>query len=200
MPDLLRKIAGRIRYGLNRSFRPQMQKGYRLADGTYLGKTRISNTTVIDHPENLRLGDNVFIYHYSILEASNGLTIGEGCQIGGWVGIFSHSSHISIRLYGREYQRHKDLKGYIRGPVAVGECTFIGPHSVIMPNTVIGKGCIVAAHSYLNGKYPDFSIIGGNPAKVIGDTRKVDRAFINKYPELQPLYDEWAGQPRRNGA
>ena len=125
MPSILNKIMSRIRYGLNRSFRPQMQKGYRLADGTYLERTRISNTTVIDHPENLRLGDNVFIYHYSILEASNGLTIGEGCQIGGWVGIFSHSSHISIRLYGREYLKHRDLKGYVKGPVAVGEYTFI---------------------------------------------------------------------------
>lgn len=200
MPNIFNKVIGRIRYGLNRSFRPQMQKGYRLADGNYLKRTRISNTTVIDHPENLRLGDNVFIYHYSILEASNGLTIGEGCQIGGWVGIFSHSSHISIRLYGRDYLKHRDLKGYVKGPVTVGEYTFIGPHSVIMPNTVVGKGCIVAAHSYLNGKYQDFSIIAGSPAKVIGDTRKVDQAFMSKYPELQPLYEEWASQPRRGGA
>jgi len=199
MLNILNKILGRIRYGLNMSFQPQMQKGYRLANGTCLKQTRISNTTVIVHPELLELGDNVFIYHFSILEASNGLTIGEGCQIGGWVGIFSHSSHISIRLYGREYQQHQDLKGYIKGPVVVGDYTFIGPHSVIMPNTVIGKGCIVAAHSYLNGQYPDFSIISGSPARIIGDTRKVDQAFIKKYIELQPLYDEWVSRPRRRG-
>ena len=57
-----------------------------------------------------------------------------------------------------------------------------------MPNTRIGKGCIVTAHSYLKGDYPDFSIISGNPAKVIGDVREKDNEWIISHPELQKTY------------
>ena len=69
------------------------------------------------------------------------------------------------------YRESDDLIGYIQGKVNIGKYTFIGPHSTIMPNTTIGKGCIVSAYSYVKGNYPDFSIISGNPAKIVGDTR-----------------------------
>jgi acetyltransferase-like isoleucine patch superfamily enzyme len=61
-----------------------------------------------------------------------------------------------------------------------------------MPNTTIGKGSIVTAFAYVEGEFPDFSIISGNPAKIIGDTRQIDKIFLENYPELQILYDQWA--------
>jgi acetyltransferase-like isoleucine patch superfamily enzyme len=60
-----------------------------------------------------------------------------------------------------------------------------------MPNTTIGKGCIVNAYSYVKGDFPDFSIIAGNPAKIIGDTRTLDAQYLEDYPELKELYYEW---------
>jgi acetyltransferase-like isoleucine patch superfamily enzyme len=133
------------------------------------------------------------VFHYSILDASHGLTIGEGCQIGAWVGLFTHSSHIAIRLYGADYTKHDRHEGYLTGPVSIGRYTFIGPHSVIMPNTRIGKGSLVSAYSYVQGDFPDFAVISGNPARVTGDTRKIDARYLRSCPELQPLYDRWAG-------
>jgi acetyltransferase-like isoleucine patch superfamily enzyme len=61
-----------------------------------------------------------------------------------------------------------------------------------MPGTKIGKGSIVAAYSYVRGEFPDFSIIAGNPAQVVGDTRTKDNILLNQHPELQAFYDEWA--------
>ena len=74
------------------------------------------------------------------------------------------------------------------------ECSlyFIGPHVTIMPDTHIGKGCIVSAYSYVKGDFPDFSIIAGNPAKVIGDTRTIDESFLKENPSLKSNYDAWA--------
>jgi acetyltransferase-like isoleucine patch superfamily enzyme len=57
-----------------------------------------------------------------------------------------------------------------------------------MPNTNIGKGCIVASHSYVEGVFPDFSIIGGVPAKVIGSTKDKDEVFLKEFPELRNTY------------
>lgn len=160
-------------------------------NGKKLKNTRISNTTLLDYKENIDLSDHIFIGHYCFIEGSNGITIEEGVQITNYVSIITHSSHISIRLYGRHYSEFKKLEGYVTGPVRIGKYTFIGPHSVIMPNTNIGKGCIVKAYSYVKGDFPDFSIIEGRPAKVVGTTKDIDKHFIEAFPNLKKFYDEW---------
>ncbi len=180
-----------ILHRLSKLFRPTMLSHYKQA-GKYLENVRISNTTVINAKGKLKLGNNVFIGHYNFVEASNGIIIEEGCQITNFVTITTHSSHISIRLYGKEYTKHSDLIGYVKGSIYIGKYTFVGPHSVIMPGSKIGKGSIVSAYSYVQGEFPDFAIIAGNPAKVIGDTREKDKEFIAIHPELKEYYDKWA--------
>lgn len=156
-----------------------------------LNNTRISNLTFFEGKKNIQLGDNVFIGHFCFIEGSNGLIIEEGVQITNFVTITTHSSHISIRLYGRHYSSFKDLKGYVKGSIIIGKYSFIGPHVTIMPETKIGKGCIVKAYSYVKGQFPDFSIIEGNPARVVGDTRKLDETYLKEMPYLKEFYDEW---------
>lgn len=57
-------------------------------------------------------------------------------------------------------------------PVFIGDHTFVGLGSILMPGCVIGKGCIVGAGSVVRGHVPDFGIYAGNPGKVIGDVRQ----------------------------
>ena len=169
-----------------------MIKGYKRFDGKMLYDTRLSNTTFIENTKNFYIEDNVYIGHYNYLDASNNLTIEEGCQLTNFINIVSHSSHISIRLYGKEYLKHKNLKGYIKGEVIIGKYSFIGPYTLIMPGTKIGKGSLVKAYSYVKGVFPEFSIISGNPAVRIGDTRNIDKKYIDDDQELRMYYNEWA--------
>ncbi len=173
---------------------PRMVLSYKRPDGIILKQTRISNTSVINCPKNLFIEDNVFISHFVMLECSNKLYIGEGCQICSHVLITTHSSHNSIRLYGKEYIAHNGKHlGYLASEIKIGNYTFIGPHVTIMPATTIGKGSIICAYSYVRaGTYPDFAILKGNPATVVGDTRDNDQQLITKYPELACYYNEWA--------
>jgi acetyltransferase-like isoleucine patch superfamily enzyme len=189
---MLNRIGKKIKFEIARMVRPHMIGGYKRFDGRYLRETRISNTTFIDSPENLDIGDHVFIGHFNFIEASHGITIREGCQVTNYISIITHSSHISIRLYGKEYGNHKDHLGYVKGPVYIGEYTFIGPHSLIMPNSRIGKGSIVAAFSLVEGDYPDFAILKGNPAKVTGDTRDIDREYLDQHPDLREYHQQWS--------
>lgn len=159
-------------------------------NGQILHKTALSNSTFIDYQENLVLGEAVYIGHFNFIEASNGMTIEEGCQITSHCVITTHSSHDSIRLYGRNYAG-AEMIGYMKGAVKIGKYSFIGPHSTIMPGSTIGKGSIVSAYSYVEGTYPDYAIIAGNPAKVIGDTRDRDQAHLDKHQELREYYNEW---------
>jgi len=186
---LKEKISNR----LSAYHKPLMLSNYKQENIT-LKNVRISNTTYINAKENLVLGNHVFIGHYNFIEASNGIVIEEGCQITNFVSITTHSSHISIRLYGSEYSNYNDLIGYIKGSVHIGKYSYIGPHTVIMPNTKIGKGSIVAAYSYVKGEFPDFSIIAGNPAKIVGDTRQLDENYLKENPDLRTFYNKWASQ------
>jgi len=165
---------------------------YKDSKGAKISQTRVGSSSTIIGNKGLVLSENVFIGQYNFIEATNGISIGAGCQITNFVSILSHSSHKAIRLYGYQYTKVAKKKHYGVGSVEIGAFTFIGPHSVIMPNTRIGKGSLVAAYSYVQGEFPDYSIIGGNPAKVIGDTREMDKEALTTNPELQGYYDEWA--------
>ena len=169
-------------------FKPRMFALKRNFQGGEIKGVRIGNTTFIDHSNKLLIEDLVYIGHYNFIEASNGIKLGKGCQITSYVNLTSHSSHQSIRLYGSNYSKVSDHIGYERGPIEIGEFTFVGPFSVIMPSTKIGKGCVVAAHSYVKGEFPDYSVIAGNPAKVVGDVREKDNALLEEYPELKNSY------------
>jgi len=175
-----------------RFFKPSFIWGYHPNCKTKLKDTRFGTHTYFSGLKNLKIGENVFIGNFTFIDATYGLNIEEGVQIGFSTLVVTHSSHISIRMYGKEYNNIiPDEKMYQTGKVHIGKYTFIGPHCVIMPNTTIGKGCIVSAYSYVKGDFPDFSIIAGNPAIIVGDTRKLDEKYLENYPELKKLYNEW---------
>jgi acetyltransferase-like isoleucine patch superfamily enzyme len=54
-----------------------------------------------------------------------------------------------------------------KGPINIGNNCWLGTNVVIMPNVTLGDFCVVAANSFVNNSFPAFSIIGGNPAKLI---------------------------------
>lgn len=51
--------------------------------------------------------------------------------------------------------------------IGVGEGTWIGGRSTILPGVNIGKGCIIAAGSVVTKDVPDNTMVGGVPAKQI---------------------------------
>ncbi len=171
---------------------PKMVYGYMDSSGEFRPRTRYSDTVFFYHPKNIKIADNVFIWHYTILDGTGGITIEKGCQIGAWVGIFTHSAHIAIRIYGNHYQEvpEKEKQAYFIGPVSIGKYSFIGPRTIISPGVTIGNGVLVSAGSVINHNIDNYAIVSGNPAKVIGDTRKLDRRYL-KDPKSLHWYEEW---------
>ncbi|RXZ43111.1 acyltransferase [Crenobacter cavernae] len=187
----------KIKFRLSAWVRPRMVVGFTRGDGIRLMRTRMSNTTRIEAPARLQVEENVFIGHFNFVDASGGLTIGEGCQITNYVSILTHSSHIAIRLYGAEYLDHREHAGYLKKPSVIGPYSFVGPHTVLMPGISLGKGSLVRAYSFVAaGEYPDFAILAGNPAEVIGDTREMDAPWLAEHPELNRFYKAWADDRR----
>ena len=163
------------------------------SQGRWLPHTRISPSTCIEHEDRLVLADHVFIGHFNFLEASGGIRIEEGVQITSHCVLVTHSAHRSQRLMGRRYVEAGERPGWIAGPIVIGAYSFIGPHSVIEANTRLGKGCVVRAGSVVRGEFPDFSLIEGRPARVVGDVREIDQALLQRHPEWRSAYEAWAG-------
>jgi len=191
MLKTLRRLRMDVRNFFLKRYSPKMMYSFFKSNGKVVFGSSVSNSTFIDFPQNLNVGQRVYIGHHNFLEASHGIQLGDGCQITNFVTITTHSSHDSIRLYGKKYAG-SEMIGYKKGAVEIGKFTFVGPHSTIMPGTKIGKGCLIAAYSYVQGDFPDFSIISGNPATVTGNTKDRDGTVLEAHPELSDLYNEWA--------
>lgn len=190
---LARRIWQPLKRLVSRLWGPRMVYGFVRGDGEFLPNTRLSNSTAVFARDRLDIGDHVFIGHFSVLDATYGLSIGEGCQIGFFTGVFTHSSHAAIRLYGREYVKAPEKAAYYTAPIWIGPYSFIGAHATLLPGTRLGKGSLVSAYSLVQGEFPDYAILAGQPAKVVGDTRKKDAQLLREHPELAVHYQAWAG-------
>lgn len=109
-----------------------------------------------------------------------GMKIGEGCalgtmsfstepylvEIGNRVGISSGTVFIThdggIACFRDDFPDDD-----VYGRIIVGNNVFIGINCIILPNTIIGNNCLIGAGSVVRGKFPDNSVILGNPAKVV---------------------------------
>jgi acetyltransferase-like isoleucine patch superfamily enzyme len=184
----------RIKDSIAEAAKSQMVYGYN-ALGKNRPLTRISNTVIMWHPEKIDIEDNIFISHYTILDGTGGLKIKEGSQIGAWVGIFTHSSHISIRLLGRNYMKMSEYNkpGYVIEPVEIGKYVIIGAGSVILPGVKVGDHSIISAGSVVHKDVPSFSVVLGSPARVIANTIDLDLKEyekINSNTEWFPYIDK----------
>lgn len=56
-------------------------------------------------------------------------------------------------------------------PVRIGKCAFIGTNSIILPGVTVGEFAVVGAGSVVTKDVPAFTVVAGNPARVI---KKVD--------------------------
>lgn len=189
------RIMSILATGLANLHKPYMVYGYYdYASRCFRKYTRMSSTVSIMHKKGLSIGDHVWVWHYSILDATEGLVIEEGCHIGVWVGIFTHGSENSIRLLGSEFVNIPNIerKGYTRGRVKIGAYTFIGANSVVLPGVTIGKGCLIGTGTMVWRNVPDYSIFIGNPGKVKGSTLDLDKKFFRKEDFSETYYDAQA--------
>lgn len=175
---------------------PRMLYGWRQHRGAWLAHTRISSATRIESPERLFIADHVYVGPFNLLDASGDLHLGEGVQVTTHCALLTHSSHQAVRLAGRSYWGQTNPPGFVRRATHVGAYSFIGPHSVVMPGSRIGRGVIVKAFSYVDGEVPDFAVVGGQPAVVVGDTRELDQNWLDGHADERASYDAWASGAR----
>lgn len=113
---------------------------------------------------NIKIGENVIIRPNCMFFATkNGqINIEKDVLIGSGVHIYV-SNHkfddTSVAIY---YQGHSAEKS-----VLIKEGSWIGANAIILPGVTIGRNAVVGAGSIVTKDVPDFTVVGGSPAKVI---------------------------------
>lgn len=166
-------------------------------DGSRPTGTRLSDTVYVFRRERIVLGNDVFVWHNTILDGTAGLVIEDGCQIGAHVGIFTHSSHVSIRVIPPTDDAESHPHAFIAKPTRIGRHTFIASGATILAGANIGKGCIVGAGAVVTSDLPDFSVFSGNPGAIAGDSRIMDKLALHWIadPRIQEWYRSWQERP-----
>ena len=134
------------------AFRSTLVYGYwNRHDKRFYRRTRIASSVVWSSRRNINIKDNVWIGHYSVVDGTGGLTISEGVQVSAHCCVYTHSSQDAIRFLGYDFMMMDAVnrENYHMQPVVIGEYSFIGASSVILPGTSIGKGCIVGAGVFI---------------------------------------------------
>lgn len=99
--------------------------------------------------------------------------IGKDSVISSEVQLLTHDYSIARGL--QSIDKNNDIPNkdelFLKG-IYIGENSFIGTRSTLLPGTHIGNNVIIGACSVVKGNIPDDSIVIGNPAKIIANTKE----------------------------
>lgn len=109
---------------------------------------------------------------------------------------FNHNSKkLTSYFIGQNFfnENWDNERVYKRFGIEIKNDVWIGSHCVILGGVTIHNGAIVAANSVVNKDVPAFSIVAGNPAKVIG--YRFDEETIKKIEKMS--WWEWSEEKIR---
>lgn len=92
--------------------------------------------------------------------ARKSVIIGDYAEIGSGVIITDFNGH-------KTYSYNRTIGEDTPQSINIGNNVWIGFNSIILKGTTIGDNSIVAANSVVKGEFPPFSLIMGNPGKVV---------------------------------
>ena len=102
----------------------------------------------VSHREHFKIGKNVEIGSFTMIDARKGVTIEDDVMIGFGCVILSYSSI--------------DNKS---GQVVLRKGCKVGANSVIMPGVEMGEGAVIGSNSFVNRNVPPNEVWIGSPAR-----------------------------------
>lgn len=161
---------------------------FRSRFGRFGARTRIVFPVAVEGPENIVLGDGVYVAAHSCLAARPltgaaqcRLEIGDGCSIGRFNHIYAtqrvvlgkhvltaNGVYISDNLHDYRDPLRPVLQQPIvqNGVVDIGEGSWLG-HNACILGVRIGRNCVVGANAVVTRDVPDFCVVAGAPAVII---------------------------------
>lgn len=145
-------------------------------------KAVIRRQTVLNvSPVNqFHLGDKSTIEEYSLVDNGMGdVIIGNDVRIGvsnvligpvtikNYSGLGPHVILSGLNHFYEDITRPSRLQGAYASPIVIEEDVWIGANSIITAGVTIGRHAVVAGGSVVTKNVPPYTVVAGNPAKVI---------------------------------
>lgn len=139
------------------------------------------------------MGDNCYWHTRDIPSEPYLIKLGNNVRVAANVRLITHD--ITSKMFNNMPELIQDGKfQFFYGKIEIGDNVMIGAESVILYNVKIGSNVIVAAGSIVTKDVPSGSIVGGSPAKVIGNfndfvdkRRKISKDIPSKNEGIDEL-------------
>ena len=136
-------------------------------------KCRVYGSLQTQGKGTITIGDHCCIYSRTVIGSVQEITIGDCVMISNHVHIYDNNNHPTdpearhqLCLEGFDGDGWK-WKHADAAPIHIESDVWIGEYAAVMKGVTIGKGSIVAAHAVVTKDVPPYSIVAGNPAKVV---------------------------------
>ena len=130
---------------------------------------RIGSGALVSSSHGLRIGNGVTVGRHCLIEVAG--DIGDDVLMAANVGIIGRRDHridqLGTPVSRSEWVGHRAVTA--ADQVWIGRDVWIGYGAVIVSGVRIGDGAVVAAGSVVSRDVPDFAIVAGNPASVVGE-------------------------------
>jgi len=133
----------------------------------------------LGHGSTLHLGADFFSLRK--IQIGRDTIVGKGAFLDGRDDIIigSHTDVASeVMIYNSEHKLDDPEFGATLEKVVIGDYVFIGPRAIILPGATIGNGAVIAAGAVVTRDVPAFKIVGGVPAKEIGERANKNPNYI----------------------
>lgn len=126
--------------------------------GARIGKASLFGQFEIRNPKGLKIEDGCSLGPRLRLDARKGLTIKRNATI---------AAEVMIWTFHHDY--NDDNFKTVGAPVVIEEYAWVCSRAIILPGVKIGKYAVIASGAIVTKDVPDYAIVGGNPAKIIGE-------------------------------
>lgn len=113
------------------------------------------------NPFNITIGNHCAINDNVVLDGRGGLVINDNVNISPYV-----------KIYTAEHDLNSPDFKYVEGEVIIEEYVWISTNAMVMPGVKIGEGAVVAAGAVVTKNVDPYTIVGGIPAKKIGERKR----------------------------
>jgi virginiamycin A acetyltransferase len=135
----------------------------------------VGEYTYYDDPEDSENFERNVLYHFDFI--GDRLIIGKFCAIArGAKFIMNGANHklsgistYPFQIFGNGWERVMPSPSDLpyKGDTVIGNDVWIGYESLIMPGVKIRDGAIISSRSVVTSDVEPYTIVGGNPAKLI---------------------------------
>lgn len=133
---------------------------YRLA-GVKIGRhSTFQWRTVFYAPERISVGNHSIIGNDAFLDGRRAIRIANNVNIAG-----------HVHIYTLQHDPQSNSFESVGAPVEIQDYVYVGSRATILPGVTVGRGAIVAAGAVVTKDVPPGTIVGGVPARVIGERR-----------------------------